>query len=216
MVNKHVFSFSLERPSIQFANEYAGTEHLAGYSYRYVLLKGADTYTLVTKPIRIAGGIVLDPSMILLNPCLSSGITLMLFVNALVHEMIHQDDVENGTLLQRKYDAKIKGEKNFNSHRGYFENFANAVNMKFNLDVKERGSTMSDEIAMSIEAVRKALLEKEREKLLEKEREKLLDESGPAGLSDGEKLKLSKVGLGKDEFSECRYLGHGVFEETLF
>ena len=60
----------------------------------------------------------------------------------------------------------------------------------------------------SIEAVRKALLEKEREKLL--------DEFGPTGLFDGEKLKLSKVGLGKDEFSECRYLGHGVFEETLF
>lgn len=60
----------------------------------------------------------------------------------------------------------------------------------------------------SIEAVRKALLEKEREKPL--------GESGLTGLSDGEKLKLSKVGLGKDEFSECRYLGHGVFEETLF
>ena len=59
-----------------------------------------------------------------------------------------------------------------------------------------------------IEAVHKALLEKEREKLL--------DESGLVGLSDDEKLKLSKVGLGKDEFSECRYLGHGVFEETLF
>ena len=59
-----------------------------------------------------------------------------------------------------------------------------------------------------IEAVRKALLEKEREKLL--------DESGLVGLSDDEKLKLSKVGLGKDEFSECRYLGHGAFEETLF
>ena len=208
MVNKHVFSLSLKRPSIQFASEYAGTEHLAGYSYRYVLLKDADTYTLVTKPTRIAGGIVLTPPMILLNPCLSSGITLMLFVNALVHEMIHQDDVENGTLLRRKYDAKIKGEKNFNSHKGYFENFANAVNTKFNLDVKERGSTMSDETAMSIEAVRKALLEKEREKLL--------GESELVGLSDSEKLKLSKAGLGKDEFSECRYLGHGVFEETLF
>lgn len=60
----------------------------------------------------------------------------------------------------------------------------------------------------SIEAVRKALLEKEREKLL--------DESGPTGLSDGEKLKLSKASLGKDELPECRYLGHGVFEETLF
>ena len=60
----------------------------------------------------------------------------------------------------------------------------------------------------SIEAVRKALLEKERENLL--------GEPGPAGLSDGEKLKLSKASLGKDEFSECRYLGHGVFEETLF
>lgn len=67
---------------------------------------------------------------------------------------------------------------------------------------------MSDETAMSIEAVRKALLEKEREKLL--------GESGPAELSDGEKLKLSKAGLGKDEFSECRYLGRGVFEEMLF
>ena len=162
----------------------------------------------MTKLTRIAGGIVLAPPMILLNPCLSSGITLMLFVNALVHEMIHQDDVENGTLLRRKYNAKIKGEKNFNSHKGYFENFVNAVNTKFNLDVKERGSTMNDETAMSIEAVRKALLEKECEKLL--------GESGPTGLSDGEKLKLSKVGLGKDEFSECRYLGHGVFEETLF
>ena len=59
-----------------------------------------------------------------------------------------------------------------------------------------------------IEAVRKALLEKERENLL--------GEPGPAGLSDGEKLKLSKASLGKDEFSECRYLGHGMFEETLF
>jgi hypothetical protein len=61
---------------------------------------------------------------------------------------------------------------------------------------------------MSIEAVRKALFEKEREKPL--------GESGPAWLSDGEKLKLSKAGLGKDEFSECRYLGRGAFEETLF
>ena len=67
---------------------------------------------------------------------------------------------------------------------------------------------MSDETIMSIEAVRKALLEKEREKPL--------GESGPAGLSDDEKLRLSKAGLGKDEFSECRHLGHGVFEETLF
>ena len=38
---------------------------------------------------------------------------------------------------------------------------------------------MSDETAMPIEAVRKALLEKEREKLL--------DEHGQTGLSDGEK-----------------------------
>ena len=67
---------------------------------------------------------------------------------------------------------------------------------------------MNDETAMSIEAVRKALLEKEREKPL--------GESRLSGLSDGEKLKLSKAGLGKDEFSECRYLGRGVFEETLF
>ena len=73
---------------------------------------------------------------------------------------------------------------------------------------KERGSAMNDETAMSIKAVRKAMLEKEREKLL--------DKSGPVRLSDGEKLKLSKTGLGKDEFLECRYLGRGVFEETLF
>lgn len=59
-------------------------------------------------------------------------------------------------------------------------------------------------------------IETTREVLLEKECEKLIGESGLAGLSDGEKLKLSKAGLGKDEFSECRYLGHGVFEETLF
>ena len=65
-------------------------------------------------------------------------------------------------------------------------------------NVKERGSVMSDETTMSIEAVCKALLEKEREKLL--------GESGPARLSDGKKLRLSKAGLGKDEFSECSYL----------
>lgn len=116
--------------------------------------------------------------------------------------------MENGTLLRRKYDSKVKGEKDFNSHKGYFEDFANNVNAKFNLDVKERGSTMSDETAMSIEAVRKALLEKERERLL--------NEVGPVKLSDGEKLRRSKIGLGKTEFSECRYLGCGVFEETLF
>lgn len=40
---------------------------------------------------------------------------------------------------------------------------------------------MSDETAMPIEAVRKALLEKEREKLL--------DEHGQTGLSDGEKTQ---------------------------
>ena len=63
---------------------------------------------------------------------------------------------------------------------------------------KERGSTMNDETAMLIETVRNAPLEKEHEKLL--------GESGPARLSDGKKLRLFKAGLGKDEFSECRYL----------
>ena len=90
----------------------------------------------------------------------------MLVVNALVHEMIHQDDVENGTLLQRMYNSKMKDEKDFNSHNGYFENFANSINAKFNLDVKEIGSCMNDEVIMSIEAVRKALLEKEHKKII--------------------------------------------------
>ena len=48
-------------------------------------------------------------------------------------------------------------------------------------NVKERGSVMSDETTMSIEAVRKALLEKEREKLL--------GEFGPARLSDSKKAQ---------------------------
>jgi hypothetical protein len=73
---------------------------------------------------------------------------------------------------------------------------------------KERGSAMSDETVMSIEAIHKVLLEKEREKPL--------GESKLSGLSDGEKLRLSKAGLGKNEFSEYRYLGYGVSEETLF
>jgi len=64
------------------------------------------------------------------------------------------------------------------------------------------------ELSLSIETTRKVLLEKEREKLI--------GESRLARLSDGEKLKLSKAGLGKDKFSECGYFGHGVFEETLF
>ena len=59
------------------------------------------------------------------------------------------------------YNSKMKDEKDFNSHNGYFENFANSINAKFNLDVKEIGSCMNDEAIMSIEAVRKALLEKE-------------------------------------------------------
>ena len=123
ILNKHIFSSSLKILPMQFANEFIGTNHLAGYNYRFVLLKDANAYTLVTKPTRIPSGKILMPPSILLNPCLSSGITLMLVVNSLVHEMIHQDDVENGTLLQRRYDSKMKGEKDFNSHKGYFENF---------------------------------------------------------------------------------------------
>ena len=107
------------------------------------------------------------PPSILLNPILTKGITLMLFVNILAHEMIHQDDVVNGSLLQRKYNAKLKDpRKSFNPHIGYFNNFANKLNNEFGLDIKEVGSTMDKESQLSIEAARKLLLEEENLKAL--------------------------------------------------
>ena len=47
-----------------------GTNHLAGYNYRFVLLKDTNTYTLITKPTKIPNGKILLPPRILLNPCL--------------------------------------------------------------------------------------------------------------------------------------------------
>ena len=70
---------------------------------------------------------------------------------------------------------------------------------------------MNDEAIMSIEAVRKALLEKEHENAAMS-----LNELEYFKLSDGEKLKRSKENLENNEFAECKYLGNGAFEETLF
>lgn len=70
---------------------------------------------------------------------------------------------------------------------------------------------MNDEANMSIEAVRKALLEKEHEKI-----SALLNERECIKLSDDEKLKRSKANLENNEFAKCKYLGNGAFEETLF
>ena len=64
---------------------------------------------------------------------------------------------------------------------------------------------------MSIEAVRKALLEKEYKKAI-----MTLNEHEYAKLSNNEKLKISKENLENNEFAECKYLGNGAFEETLF
>lgn len=210
ILNKHLFSLALKQPHIEFTDDYIGTNHIAGYNYKFVQFKDANTYTLVTRLMRIPNGVILIPPRILLNPILSHGIALMFCVNALAHEMIHQDDVENGTLLQRKYDSKMKGEKDFNSHKGYFEKFANEINMKFNLNVKPEGSNVDDETTASIAAVRKALLEDEHSKA------KMLNELEYSKLSDGEKLKRSKENLENNEFVECKYLGNGAFEETLF
>lgn len=134
----------------------------------------------------------------------------MLFVNALAHEMIHQDDIENGTYLRRKYDAKING-KPFNGHDGYFNEIAVCANREFMLDIKERGLDMEKEIQKSLAAVRRALLEKAHE-----EAEMLSEENKTLRLTDKEILKRSKAGIESDDYSDCKYLGNGIFEETLF
>ena len=70
ILNKHIFSSSLKILPIRFTNEFIGTNHLAGYNYRFVLLKDTNTYTLITKPTKIPNGKILLPRRILLNPCL--------------------------------------------------------------------------------------------------------------------------------------------------
>lgn len=69
---------------------------------------------------------------------------------------------------------------------------------------------MNDETTASIAVVRKALLEDEHSKA------KMLNELEYSKLSNGEKLKRSKENLENNEFAECKYLGNGAFEETLF
>lgn len=211
ILNKHLFASSLHIPMLRIANEFKGTNHLAGFNYRFILLENSSTFTLVTNPIKIPNGKILMPPIIQLNPILVNGITLMLFVNALAHEMIHQDDIVNGSLLQRKYDAKIKGIKNFNSHDGYFNEFANIVNSKFGLDIKEEGESMDIESNLSLEAIRKSLLEKEQMKA-----KCLIDEDESISLPDLEKLKRLKANVECNEYIHCRYLGNGAFEETIF
>lgn len=211
ILNRHLFASKLHIPKLCVATEFIGTNHLAGFNYRFIALKDSSTFTLVTKPTRVPNGKILMPPMIKLNPMIVDGVTLMLFVNALAHEMIHQDDIINGSLLQRKYDARLKGVKNFNPHEGYFNAFADAVNSKFGLDIKEEGANMDIESNLSIEAIRKSLLEEEKLKA-----KCIVDEDESMSMSNSERLRLLKSNIEENGCAHCRYLGNGAFEETLF
>ncbi len=61
IINKYLFSSKLNIPFIKFEDAYAGTEHLAGYNYRYILLKDQLSYTLITKSIVLNGKTLAPP-----------------------------------------------------------------------------------------------------------------------------------------------------------
>ena len=210
IINKHVFNSVLTMPPIEFAKDFIGTNHIAGYNYKCIMLSGTTSYTLVTKPVRIQNGTILIPPRILINPVvMHNGIALMFFVFMLAHEMIHQDDVINGTLLKRRYDAMTSNKKDFNSHRGYFENFADAINKKFNLDVQE-AIPMSIEhgVDMSLNAVRKLLLEQDH--ALHEESSNLSE------LADEAILKRHINAMNGNSQEICTYLGNGAFDVIMF
>ena len=70
---------------------------------------------------------------------------------------------------------------------------------------------MDIEPNLSLEAIRKSLLEKEQIK-----DKCLIDEYESISLTDLEKLKRLKASVECDEYVHCRYLGNGAFEETIF
>ena len=69
---------------------------------------------------------------------------------------------------------------------------------------------MDIESNLSLEAIRKSLLEKEQIKA-----KCLIDEDESISLPDLEKLKRLKANVECNEYVECRYLGNGAFEETI-
>ena len=77
--------------------------------------------------------------------------------------------------------------------------------------MKEEGESMDIESNLSLEAIRKSLLEKEQMKA-----KCLIDEDESISLPDLEKLKMLKANMECDEYIHCRYLGNREFEETIF
>ena len=77
--------------------------------------------------------------------------------------------------------------------------------------MKEEGKSMDIESNLSLEAIRKSLLEKEQIKA-----KCLIDEDESISLPYLEKLKRLKANMECDEYIHCRYLGNGAFEETIF
>ena len=77
--------------------------------------------------------------------------------------------------------------------------------------MKEEGESMDIESNLSLEAIRKSLLEKEQIKA-----KCLIDEDESISLPDLEKLKRLKANVECNDYIHCRYLGNGAFEETIF
>ena len=208
LLNKHLFNSALKMPSIIISNAYSKTNHIAGYSFRNVLFKGDNTYTLVTKEVKTPKGKILFPPQILINQDITKqGLPLIFFVNVLAHEMIHQDDVENGTYLKRLYEDKTN-KRTFDGHKGYFETMANTINDKFNLNIEKSSSSLENSIDGSMKAIRKALLEEEWKKIQN------ITESN--NISDKEKLRRSIENIENTDDFHCEYLGNGAFDITIF
>ena len=70
---------------------------------------------------------------------------------------------------------------------------------------------MDIESNLSIEAIRKSLLEEEKLKA-----KCIVDEDESMSMSNSERLRLLKSNIEENGCAHCRYLGNGAFEETLF
>jgi len=70
---------------------------------------------------------------------------------------------------------------------------------------------MDIESNLSIEAIRKSLLEEEKLKA-----KRIVDENESMSMPNSERLRLLKSNIEENGCAQCRYLGNGAFEETLF
>ena len=205
LLNLVLFDNNLKMPKIEESRECVEKNYHAAYCFRKILLKTSDGFGLVKKTTKLPNGKVIGPPRIIISPLMLSNVNLMFFVNMLAHEMIHQDDVENGTYLKRLYKAKKEG-KDIDPHDGYFMQMATAFNKEFGLNIQKTGNYKTGGVT-SVIALRKSLLEQEHKKFASVEEDDDLEQT------NRNVIKNCIASSGEDV--ESTYLGNGAFDIVL-